>query len=192
MTRQSPARLVFLVAGIVAIGYAGFGYAAESVWQAWHKCDFEKKLALRAPAAPGADAAERGPLSGKLEIARLGIDAMVTEGDDDRTLALAVGHIPSTGLPGRAGNVGLAAHRDRLFRNRKDIRESDRITLSTISGDYVYSVLWSKIVRPSDVSVLAPTAGEETLTLVTCYPFYFVGDAPFRFIVRARRSASRI
>jgi sortase A len=122
-------------------------------------------------------------------IPRLKITAIVSEGVG-RTLGLAVGHIPSTAMPGKPGNVGLAAHRDTLFRNLKNVRRDDEITLTTLQGKYVYRVLWFKIVDPTEISVLEPSAGEETLTLVTCYPFYFVGHAPKRFIVRARKVMS--
>ena len=117
---------------------------------------------------------------------------MVREGIDGRTLNLAIGHIPSTALPGRPGNVGLAAHRDTLFRGLKDVRGDDEITLSTLNREYTYRVVWYKVVNPTAVDVLKPAAGEETLTLVTCYPFYFVGNAPNRFIIRARRVHSAL
>jgi len=110
---------------------------------------------------------------------------MVREGVDDRTLDIAAGHIPHTALPGQTGNVGVAAHRDTLFRNLKDVRRDDRITLTTLDGEYVYRVVSFKVVKPAEVSVLDPSPDEKTLTLVTCYPFYFVGNAPKRFIVRA-------
>jgi sortase A len=125
---------------------------------------------------------------GRIAIPRLGISAMVQEGVDDKTLALAVGHIPWTAMPGETGkNVGLAAHRDTLFRNLKDVARDDEITLTTLDNTYTYRVASFTVVKPEDVSVLAPRAGENTLTLVTCYPFYFVGHAPKRFIVRARQ-----
>ena len=101
-----------------------------------------------------------------------------------------MGHIPSTALPGQTGNVGVAAHRDTLFRNLKDVQRDDEITLTTLEGEYLYRVVSFKVVNPTDVSVLDPSAGEMTLTLVTCYPFYFVGHAPKRFIVRARQVAN--
>jgi sortase A len=186
MTARRGVQLFFLTMGIGALGYAGIEYASGFGWQAYQKWAFKNELATIAPHA--SNVKEAGPLAGELEIARLGIDAMVKEGDDDGTLGLAVGHIPSTSLPGRPGNVGLAAHRDRLFRNLKDIRRGDLISLRTMAGAYSYSVVWTRIVKPDEVSVLAPTAGKQTLTLVTCYPFYFVGNAPFRFIVRAQRN----
>jgi sortase A len=89
-------------------------------------------------------------------------------------------------MPGQAGNVGLAGHRDTFFRPLRDIQHDDVITVTTLLGEYRYRVLSAKIVPPEDVSVLDPGEGE-ILTLVTCYPFYFVGPAPDRFIVRAEK-----
>jgi sortase A len=95
-----------------------------------------------------------------------------------------VGHIPGTALPGEDGNIVLAAHRDTFFRPLRNIQKGDEIALTTLSGAYRYRVESIQIVGPDDVGVLSPTK-QPTLTLVTCYPFYFVGSAPKRFIVRA-------
>jgi sortase A len=103
-----------------------------------------------------------------------------------RTLRRAAGHIPGTGLPGQPGNIGISGHRDTFFRPLRNIRQDDVITLTTVAGIYSYRVVSIWIVTPSDASVLDPSA-DEVLTLITCYPFYFVGPAPERFIVRAVR-----
>jgi sortase A len=121
---------------------------------------------------------------GRLEIPRIGVAVMVREGADEGTLSRAVGHIPGTALPGAIGNVGLAGHRDTFFRALRNIRADDTISLETTDGTYQYVVKSTKIVTPRDVSVLEASGGE-TLTLVTCYPFYYVGSAPKRFIVHA-------
>jgi sortase A len=126
---------------------------------------------------------------GRLEIPRLNLSVMVREGADERTLRRAVGHIPGTALPGKLGNVGLAGHRDTFFRALQNIREDDAIEFQTTGGTYRYIVKSTKIVTPRDVSVLAASGGEN-LTLVTCYPFYYVGSAPKRFIVRAAQVAA--
>jgi len=125
-------------------------------------------------------------LVGRIEIPRVNVSAIVREGVDDRTLRRAVGHVPGTGLPGQPGNIGLAGHRDSFFVGLKNIRKSDRIKLRTLDGDYEYEVESIKIVTPKDVEVLAPTH-DQVLTLVTCYPFNYVGSAPKRYIVRARQ-----
>lgn len=138
---------------------------------------------------PGQKAPKRSMLIGRLEIPRLNMKVMVREGADESTLRRAVGHIPGTALPGTAGNVALAGHRDTFFRGLRDIRRSDSIDLMTEDGTYRYQVQSTKIVGPRDVDVLAASGGE-TLTLVTCYPFYYVGSAPKRFIVRATQVAA--
>ena len=107
-------------------------------------------------------------------------------GTDDRTLDRAVGHIEDTAPPGTDGNSGIAGHRDGFFRGLKDIAAGDAIELDTLQGKEVYRVERTWVVEPEDVSVLDPTP-TPALTLVTCYPFYFVGSAPQRFIVRAVR-----
>ncbi len=122
-----------------------------------------------------------------LEIPRLRISTAVLEGDDDLALSLGAGHIPGTPLPSSAGNVGIAAHRDSFFRSLGGIHPRDHIRLRTLNGDWDYTVESTRIVRPSEVSVLANSRQPE-LTLVTCYPFRYVGAAPLRFIVRARRA----
>jgi sortase A len=116
------------------------------------------------------------------------VSAVVRAGSDSRTLRLAVGHIPGTALPGEPGNVGLAAHRDTFFRRLGEIREHDEVRIVTPEGTFSYRVQGTQVVNPSDVWVLDPTDAP-ALTLVTCYPFTYVGSAPRRFIVRAQLSA---
>lgn len=125
-----------------------------------------------------------GSTLGRIEIPRLGVSAVVRAGSDARTLRLAVGHIPGTALPGEDGNVGLAGHRDTFFKRLRDIKTGDTIRVVLPDGVFEYAVERTTIVMPSDVWVLDPTT-EPALTLVTCYPFSYVGSAPQRFIVRA-------
>jgi sortase A len=141
--------------------------------------------ALKASSAPMPVIGPDG-LIGRMEILRLGLSVVVVEGTDKPTLRRAAGHITGTGLPGQPGNVGIAAHRDTFFRPLRNIQRDDVITLTTLRGEFHYRVVSTKIVSPYDVAVLNPD-GNEILTLVTCYPFYFVGAAPDRFIVRAER-----
>jgi sortase A len=106
------------------------------------------------------------------------------EGTDARTLRRAVGHIPGTPLPGQRGNVAITGHRDTYFRPLLKIRKDDEIMLTTLGGSYRYLVDSIKVVNPEETDVL-DNSSDAILTLVTCYPFYFVGPAPKRFIVRA-------
>jgi sortase A len=124
------------------------------------------------------------PPMGVLRIARLHVEAAILEGIDESTLNRAVGHIPGTAGPGEAGNAGIAGHRDSFFRGLKNVAIGDRIELALPRGEVVYRVERTWIVTPDDVWVLAPTPSA-VVTLVTCYPFHFVGSAPQRFIVRA-------
>jgi sortase A len=121
-----------------------------------------------------------------LRIPKIRLEVAVLSGTDDRTLDRALGHIENTAVPGTDGNSGIAGHRDGFFRGLKDIAPGDVIELDTLQGKDAYRVERTWVVAPEDISVLDPTGGR-TLTLVTCYPFYFVGAAPQRFIVRAVR-----
>jgi sortase A len=154
-----------------------------------------------APVAPQSELPRpvQGALLGRVEIGRLNLAAIVREGVDAGTLGTAVGHVPSTSLPGQEGNFAIAAHRDTLFRALKDIKKDDLVDFQSAGGTYTYQVQATKIVKPSDVSVLRSDGGgiipgvagssqhpDKLLTMITCYPFYYVGSAPKRFIVEAR------
>src|SRR5262245_48418036 len=124
--------------------------------------------------------------SGMLRIDSLHFEAPIFEGTDDSTLNRGVGRIEGTAALGGVGNVGLAAHRDGFFRVLKDIAVGDRLELVTLDATYVYTVDRISLVNPDQVSVLEDR-GVPSMTLVTCYPFYFVGDAPQRFIVQSTK-----
>lgn len=165
--------------------FASFEKGAEQVQKEEKK--EEKAGEEEKKSEPPPPAVDPGELVGRITIPRLDVSAIVLEGVDKKTLRRGAGHIPATALPEQEeGNVGIAAHRDSFFRGLKDIREDDTIELTTLDGTFRYKVEWTKIVKPTDVSVLEPT-DEPALTLVTCYPFYYVGSAPKRFIVRAYR-----
>ena len=174
---------------LLLVALAAFGYVAGSVGGATLYQDYESKqldAVLRGaqPAARANVAVQRRVL-GRLEIPTLGVSTIVREGEDARTLQLAVGHIAGTALPGAAGNMGLAGHRDTFFRRLREIDPGDVIRLVAVEGTYTYVVDSTQIVDPDDLWVLDPTP-EPSLTLVTCYPFTYLGTAPERFIVRAR------
>ncbi len=114
---------------------------------------------------------------------------MIQEGTGEQTLQRGVGHIAGTASLGTPGNIGLAAHRDTFFRKLKNIHEGDEITLTTLAGSYNYRVELISIVEPEDSAVLRDTGGN-ILTLVTCYPFSYIGPAPKRFTVRAKQEPS--
>jgi LPXTG-site transpeptidase (sortase) family protein len=118
------------------------------------------------------------------KVPRLGLDWVVLEGTDDRTLDKSIGHIEGTALPGEEGNIAIAGHRNTHFRKLEEIRRGDEILLRGPHGDSRYLVEWKRVFRPKDTAVLDDKHGP-ALTLVTCYPFQYVGAAPLRYIVRA-------
>jgi sortase A len=178
-------QIVLVAAAAGALGYCAFVLA--DTWNFQREANgYFDPLHLRPAAPPLPGSGAMSSLVGRLEIPRVGLSVVVAEGADDATLRRAAGHIPGTALPGRSGNVGIAGHRDTLFRPLQGIRMDDVILLTTLQGEYRYRVVSTKVVGPSDVAVLHPDGGE-ILTLVTCFPFYFVGPAPDRFIVRAQR-----
>jgi sortase A len=201
---------ILYVIGILALGYAGFVLLDTKLYQVDLSRQFQEKLnslkisAVRDETVPVSSLsldpsyesplkAERimvagvyRPLLGRIEINTIGVAAMILEGTDARTLRRAVGHIPGTSLPGQRGNIAITGHRDTFFRPLRNIHKNDEIRLTTLSGSYRYEVDTIKVVAPEDMEVL-DRSDDAILTLVTCYPFYYVGPAPKRFIVRAHR-----
>lgn len=176
-------RVLFSV-GLAALGYcfAMFLYAAVSQRRAQQSLELD--LATVSLTDPRDRTHQLGPVLGRMEIPRLGFSAMVFEGSSEEVLRRGVGHLANSALPGGPGNVTLTGHRDTFFRPLREIDAQDEIILTTTQGRFHYRVESTKVVEPSDVSVLKSN-GEPRLTLITCYPFYFVGAAPQRFIVRA-------
>lgn len=172
---------LLLIGGAAMLAYCGFVWIDALVFD-----QAERELFVVQGNTPASIALASPGSIGRLEIPRLGVSAAVAEGTSGKTLRRAVGHIAGTGFPGKPGNVGIAGHRDTFFRPLRNIRRNDIILLSTVSGEYRYEVMSTRIVSPSEVEVLAPSK-TEILTLVTCYPFYMIGAAPDRFIVRAKR-----
>lgn len=130
--------------------------------------------------------ADESVIFGRIQIPRVRVSAIVREGVDARTLESGAGHVPGTAFFGEPGNVALAAHRDRHFRGLRNIRPGDEISVETMHRTYHYVVESTQVVQPTEVGVLDPTP-DPSITLITCYPFFFLGPAPERFIVRARQ-----
>jgi sortase A len=183
----------FTVIGILALGYCLTVFLDARFYEAIQKRNFASEFrrneagtsTVSNSTAPVVDPRD-GAVLGRLDIPRIGVSVMVIEGVEEADLKRAAGHIPGTALPGEPGNVGIAGHRDTFFRPLRSIHRDDTITMSTFRGAYRYRVVSTKVVGPEDVQVLYPT-GRDILTLVTCFPFDYVGSAPKRFIVRAER-----
>jgi LPXTG-site transpeptidase (sortase) family protein len=185
-----------LLVGIVCLGFSAGSWLDSGLYQRMQGRRFDALLRhgsgrqhpRRAHAAGAArDGAAVGEVVGRIEIPRLRISAIVAEGIDARTLRRAVGHVPSTALPGDAGNIVLAGHRDSFFRALKDVQAGDQVRITTEDGVYDYKVESTDVVGPERTDILA-ASDATTLTLITCYPFNYVGPAPDRFVVHARPS----
>jgi sortase A len=172
----------FAAFGIFSLGYVGFVFADSRHYQALELKRFEQAGRRTEP-----DLLVEGEVIGEIQVPRLGLSAMVVQGDSPASLRHAVGHIANSALPGESGNVALAGHRDTLFRPLRDIRVGDEIRFKTVKNDFDYLVESIEIVAPTDTAVLEPTSGH-ILTFITCFPFHFLGPAPKRFIVHARQT----
>ena len=194
-------RLLLLLIGIVCLGIYSYSYLYRTGYQLYEGWRFDHDAEESAPAPdaqptrlvtlPDPDrGTPRSPnfiaasVIGRISVPRLHISAIVEEGIDDVTLSRAVGHIPGTAFPGETGNIGIAGHRDTFFRALKDLQPHDKIDFTTHAGRFHYTVESLNVVDPSDVSVLNSVGGQ-TLTIVTCFPFHYIGNAPRRFIVHA-------
>ena len=175
--------------GAALIGYCAFVTVEARVFEIRQSRRLERAAkpspSSTRPGGPHRRAPRAHEVIGKLEAPRIDLSAILLEGDDSRSLRLGAGHIPGTALPGEAGNLGIAAHRDTFFRPLRHISPNDEIDLITADHKYRYLVTSTEIVPPGAVCVLR-SKGRPELTLVTCYPFYYIGPAPRRFVVHAR------
>lgn len=187
---------LFLI-GLSALGYCAIAAGTASYFQARARERLLKPplstanhsyspLSLYAPLRVGSGMA----LVGRVDIPCVRLSAMVAEGTTSRVLRVAVGHVQGTALPWQSGNVTLVAHRDTFFRRLGELKLGDMIHVTVPGTEYFYRVTFIDVVNPQETWVLQPATGD-TLTLITCYPFQFIGSAPRRFVVRARRSDSK-
>jgi LPXTG-site transpeptidase (sortase) family protein len=188
--RRRTRAATWIEGSLWALGFAAIAYCAF----VWGRAAYDQKqgdwdlnhLAENTAAMPRS---AEGSLVGRIEIPRLELSAVVFEGTTEDTLARGVGHLRGSAGPGERGNVVLAGHRDTFFRELRGIREGDEVTVKGPAGEFHYQVDSTAIVYPSETEVLKP-GRSATLTLITCYPFRYVGSAPQRFIVRARKVAN--
>jgi sortase A len=179
------ASYVFLVIGMLAIGYAGYVLASARAYQAIETARLERIVVPQPEVRREVSPVAVGSVLGQLEIPRIKLSVIVVQGDSSKLLRRAVGHLPATALPGEPGNVALAGHRDTFFRPLRHIQPGDDITLRTQEGDFHYRVDSTRVVPPTATEVLR-SSGVPELTLITCFPFNYIGAAPDRFIVLAK------
>lgn len=183
------AERVLLVVGICCLAWYGLATVEAAFYQRHQRAAIQQLIETPVPAnpvsVPAFELRPGGPV-GLLEIPRLKLSTPVVEGDDPTALRGAAGHLPDTPRPWERGNSAIAAHRDGLFRPLQNIRIGDEVLVTTPLGEFRYRVRDTRIVKPTDLSVLKSQAAD-TLTLITCYPFNYVGSAPKRFVVHAER-----
>lgn len=182
-----------IAAGLFSLGFVGLVLVQAKLYDSDAQqyvsrppSDSQSGLIPQPELRPPESSLIEGQILGHMKISRLGVSAAVLQGTTSRTLRHGVGHIHGTAFPGAPGNSAIAGHRDTFFRALKDVHEGDEIELKTANVSTRYLVDWARVVPPEDNSALDPTR-ESALTLVTCYPFYFIGAAPDRFVVRAHR-----
>jgi len=183
---------VTMTAGLCLLSWPLF-VSAESLWAQWAA---ERELALamavpretivppksgvrHSPAAP-----RRGTALARFEIPRLNLSYVLLEGTDHQTLDKSIGQVVESGLPGETGNIGIAGHRNTHFRKLEWIRRGDEIVLTSPKGKFRYNVEWARLFEQGDIEVLDKSHGP-AVTLITCFPFEYIGAAPLRYIIRA-------
>ncbi len=176
------------IVGILSVGMFLVSWLGLLTFQAFQAKRFEMVQASYQQAGRQIVPLRPGDPFGKVAIPRIGLSAMVAEGVDKTTLARAVGHIPGTATPESIGNVALAGHRDTFFRGLGRVRLNDRIELETAQGKYEYQVVRVAVVDPDQIEIL-DSSNKSELTLLTCYPFHYLGAAPQRFIVQSIQSS---
>jgi sortase A len=190
---------LLVVVGVVLLGWCALLVADASIYQRMARRSLAIASGEAAPPLPPAPAAiptrstplrattvRVGSPIAEISIPRVDLSAVVLHGSDDQTLRRGPGHLENTALPGDTGNVVIAGHRDSFFRPLRDVQLGDEVFMETPRGRFHYRVTAMQVVRADDLSVLEQL-DEEVLTLITCYPFWVLGNAPDRFIVRASR-----
>jgi sortase A len=181
-------RQALLGCGVLAISFVGLTLLDAKVYQerAGLTLDMQIHAQERIDAGPLKPTVKEGDVLGRMNIRKIGVSVVVLQGTSSQTLQNGVGHIEGTALPGEPGNIGIAGHRDTYFRALKDIRANDEIEIQTAAGITRFEVDWIQITVPGDAAIVSTTT-ESALTLVTCYPFHYIGAAPERFVVHAHR-----
>ena len=182
---------VFFIAGLAALSWYAFVFLESRFVQARENARLNEAIAAGRLGKPLlASRVSEGGLIGRIEIARLGLSSIILRGMEGKSLRLGVAHVEGTPFPGEPGNVGLAGHRDTFFRPLKEVREGDLIRVTTLDGTFEYRVKWARIVAPEDTYVL--NSDGDALTLITCYPFSYLGNAPKRFVVHANLNSRNV
>lgn len=182
LRRRSTLSAALIVAGIAILAYVGFQYdsmlhAQRELQAQWQRQQAQATLVASKSPEPASE-----QVLTRLEIPKINLDAVVVEGDSRKQLLLGPGHIVQSASPGESGNAVITGHRDTFFRHIFELSEGDEIVVERNGQKFRYAVTGKRVVKPEDVSVLNPTQDAE-LTLITCYPTYYIGPAPERLVV---------
>ena len=170
---------IWIAIGIALLGYVGYEYGSMHFEQQSLSAQWERQNAARTASTYSVPAVDELT---RLSVPKIGLDAVIVEGTSYRQLKVAPGHITGTSVPGENGNSVISAHRDTFFRHIYELQKGDDILVRRGGQVYKFQVTGKRIVGPDDVSVLKPTPDTE-LTLLTCYPIYYIGPAPERLVV---------
>jgi len=173
--------LLLLFAGIVLLAYVATQYGETYLGQRRLARQWQQQSAARQEPGPVKKISEADALT-RLSIPKMDLDAVVVEGTSRKDLLLGPGHVKETVEPGEIGNAAISAHRDTFFRHLHELEKGDEINVQRAGKEYRYQVTGKRIVEPEDVFVLKPTTDAQ-LTLITCYPTYYIGPSPHRLIV---------
>jgi sortase A len=190
MLLSIPVALILVGVGIVA--YFGWDLSKQTVLLAHTAVDkYEPELPDHTFDQPWPKLPAPGSSIGDLQFTSIDLNVPVVQGTHDNELKKGAGHFAGSALPGQGGNVILSGHRDTVFRKLENLKVGEQVTFTTPYGDFVYEAIDFKIVPADDMNVMVPT-DYETLTLTTCYPFDFIGDAPYRYIVYTKLVSSPV
>ena len=176
--------LALMIAGALLLAYVCWSYGSMYVEQKRLAREWERQQHAQASQQSGSELRPTSSDDGltKLSVPKIDLDSVVVEGTNHRSLLLGPGHLKDTPAPGEDGNSVISGHRDTFFRHLNDLQKGDEVLVQRGGKTYRYKVTGKKIVEPTDVSVLAPTKDPE-MTLITCYPTYYIGPAPKRLVV---------
>lgn len=172
--------LVFILVGLALLGYVAYEYGSMYTGQKHLQSAWQQQQTAAPHSANAAQPVDDG--LARLSIPKINLDAVVVEGTAYKQLAIAPGHLRDTPAPGDDGNSVISAHRDTFFRHIYELQKGDTIRVQRLGKVFIYEVTGKKIVKPDDVSVLHKSTDPE-LTLLTCYPTYYIGPAPERLAV---------
>ncbi|MGX9133230.1 class D sortase [Rummeliibacillus sp. JY-2-4R] len=175
--------IFIILIGLGIVFYFGIGTSKEAALLGYTAVtDYKPELPDKEFNQPWSKLPEPGSKIGDLKFPSVGLDVQVVQGTDDNELKQGAGHFAGSSLPGQGGNVVLSGHNDTVFKDLENLKKGDEITFTTPYGDFVYKATKFKIVNADDQTIIVPK-DYETLTLTTCYPFSYIGDAPERYII---------